>query len=106
VLAASDNPPAALWLSSNNRAPMSYGAVERAIKATTLSTVGVEVCPHLFRTSGASSAATHANDNPHLGSALLHHTHPGVTNANYNRATSMSAADRLQQIVRQYAIHD
>jgi integrase len=102
VLAASDNPPAALWLSSNNRAPMSYGAVERAIKATTLSTVGVDVCPHLFRTSGGSTAATHGGDNPYLASALLHHTHPGVTNAHYNRASSLSATESLRQIIRQY----
>ena len=101
VLAQTDDPPSALWLSSNDGAPMSYTAVENVIKATTLSTVGVDVSPHLFRTSGASSAATHCGDNPHLASALLHHTHPGVTNAHYNRATSLSAAERLRQIVRQ-----
>jgi hypothetical protein len=81
---------------------MSYSGVELTIKATTLSTVGVDVSPHLFRTPGASSAATHGGDNPHLASALLHHTHPGVTNAHYNRAPSLSAADTLRKIMRQY----
>ena len=81
---------------------MSYAGVERVITATTLLTVGIDVSPHLFRASGASTAATHGGPNPHLASALLHHTHPTVTNAHYNRATSLSAADRLREIVRQY----
>jgi integrase len=81
---------------------MSYVQVGIVIKATTLATVGVDMSPHLFRTSAASTAATRGGENPYLASALLHHTHPSVTNAHYNRATSLSAADRLRQIVRQY----
>jgi site-specific recombinase XerD len=96
VLARSDNPVSALWLSSNDGAPMSYAGVERAIKATTLSTVGIAVSPHLFRASGASTAATHGGPNPQLASALLHHADVSVTNAHYNRATSLTAADRLR----------
>ena len=69
---------------------------------TTLATVGVEMSPHLFRTSGASTAATHAGEDPYLASALLHHTDPAVTNAHYNRATSLSAAESLRQIIRRY----
>jgi hypothetical protein len=67
---------------------------------TTLSTVGVAVSPHLFRTAAASSAAIYAGNNPHLGSAVLHHTDPRVTNNHYNRATSLRAAERFRQIVR------
>jgi integrase len=102
VLARTHTPVPGLWLSSNDGAPMSYAGVERVIKATTLSTVGIDVSPHLFRVSGASTVATRGDHNPHLASALLHHTHPSVTNAHYNRATSLSAADSLRQIVRQY----
>jgi integrase len=102
VLARTDNPSSALWLSSNDGAPMSYAAVESVIKTTTLSTVGIDVSPHLFRAAGASTVATRSSGNPHLASALLHHTHPSVTNAHYNRATSLSAAESLRQIVRQY----
>jgi hypothetical protein len=69
---------------------------------TTLSTVGVSVSPHLFRTSGASTAAAYGGGNPYLASALLHHTDPSVTNAHYNRATSLSAAESFRQLVRQY----
>jgi integrase len=102
VLARTDNPPSALWLSSTDGRPMSYVQVGVVIKATTLATVGVDVSPHLFRTSAASTAATHGGRNPHLASALLHHTHPNVTNEHYNRATSLSAAENFRQIVRQY----
>lgn len=102
VLARTKNPPSALWLSSRRGWPMSANSVSYVISATTLATVGVNVCPHLFRTSAASTAATRGGDNPHLGSALLHHTHPSVTNDHYNRATSLSAAESLRQIVRQY----
>jgi integrase len=104
VLARTDDPISALWLSSNDGAPMSYAGVEGLIKTTTLSTVGVNVSPHLFRASGASTAATRAGDNPHLASALLHHTDVSVTNAHYNRATSLTAADKLREIVRQGAV--
>jgi integrase len=102
VLARTDSPPPALWLSSNDGAPISDKQVAIVIRRTTLATVGVEVSPHLFRTSGASTAATRGGENPYLASALLHHTHPSVTNAHYNRATSLSAAESLRQIVRQY----
>ena len=102
VLARSDNAPSALWLSANDGTPITDKQVAYVIRMTTLSTVGKEVSPHLFRASGASTAAIHGSDNPHLASALLHHTHPNVTNAHYNRATSSSAAENFRQIVRQY----
>ena len=101
ALARTNNSPSAPWLSSKNGAPMSY-VVGRVIKMTTRATVGVAMSPHLFRTSVASTAATLCGENPHLGSALLHHTHPGVTNAHYNRATSFTAAERFREIVRGY----
>ena len=100
VLARSDNATSALWLSANDGAPLTAKEVARVISKTTLSTVGVKVSPHLFRTSAASSAATHGSENPYLASALLHHTHPSVTNAHYNRATSLSAGENFRQIVR------
>jgi integrase len=102
VFARTGNCSSALWLSSPDGAPLSYVRVGSAIRMTTLETVGIEVSPHLFRTCGVSGAATYCSDNPYLGSALLHHTDPRVTNANYNRATSLTAAESLRQIVRAY----
>jgi integrase len=98
VLARSDNPSKLLWLSQNDGSPLS--GIRAVISGTTLATVGVPVSPHLFRTAGASSAAIHAGDHPHLGAALLDHTDPRVTNAHYNRAGSFSAGERLRQVLR------
>jgi integrase len=104
LLAGADQPAcAALWLSSNDGNPMTYDGIARAITETTRSTVGVAVSPHLFRTSIASSAAIHGGANPHLASAVLHHTHPSVTEAHYNRASSLSAAQSYREIIQGYA---
>jgi site-specific recombinase XerD len=102
VLARTDKSSSALWLSSRNGPPMSYNRVRHMISMTTLATVGVDVSPHLFRTCGASTAAIHGGENPYLASALLHHTHPSVTESHYNRATSLTAAERFRAVVRQY----
>jgi integrase len=102
LLAAVDQPTAALWLSSNDGNPMTYDGVARAVTETTRSTVGAAVSPHLFRTAIASSAAIHGGANPHLASALLHHTDSGVTEAHYNRASSLSAAESLRIITQGY----
>jgi len=102
VLARSDNGHSALWLSANDGTPITANHVTDLINQVTLSTVGVAVSPHLFRTSGASTVATCIGENPHLASALLHHTHPNVTNAHYNRARSFTAGEHFRQIVRQY----
>jgi integrase len=81
---------------------MSYAGVERVLTETTRSTVGVAVSPHLFRTAIASSAAIHGGANPHLASALLHHTDAHVTEAHYNRASSISAGEGLRSIIQGY----
>jgi integrase len=102
VLARSAGGSTALWLSANDGAPITPKQLARLIRKTTFSTVGVAVSPHLFRTSGVSAAASYGGDNPHLASALLHHTHPSLTNEHYNRATCLTAAEHFRQIVRQY----
>jgi integrase len=102
VLAGTSHARSALWLSSADGTPTKYAQVQRLIKMTTLATVGIAMSPHLFRTSAASTAAANGGDNPYLASALLHHTHPNITNADYNRATTLSAAVSFRQIVRQY----
>jgi integrase len=90
----------ALWLSSNDGRSMGYGGVERAIKSTTLSTLGVALSPHLFRTAAASTAAMHCGANLNLGAAVLHHTGRTITNECYNRASSASAARSFRHVIR------
>ena len=82
--------------------PITANHVTDLINAATLSTVGVAVSPHLFRTAVASTAAVYGGENPHLGSALLHHTDPNLINEHYNRASCLTAAENFRQIVRQY----
>jgi site-specific recombinase XerD len=100
VLARGDKSKAALWLSSNDGNAMTYLAVERVISTTTMATVGVDLSPHLFRTAGASSCAVWAGNQPHLASALLHHTDPATTNEHYNRASSLSATRKFAAFIR------
>jgi site-specific recombinase XerD len=100
VLAQSHRASSILWLSSREGTPLSDKGMAQVIRQSTHSTVGVAMGPHLFRTSAASSAAVLGRENPNLASALLHHTHPSVTNAHYNRATSLSAGESLRRPMR------
>jgi hypothetical protein len=64
-------------------------------------TLGVAVNPHRFRKADATSAALYAPQSPHLGSALLHHSDPKVTQEHYNRASSLSVAHDFAKLVRE-----
>jgi site-specific recombinase XerD len=100
VLARSNDAPAALWLSSNDGNAMTYLAVERVISMTTKETVGVDISPHLFRAAGVTSCAVWAGDQPHLGSALLHHTDTAIAQEHYNHATSLSANQSFVALIK------
>jgi integrase len=102
ILARSNTPSTALWLSSTDGAPVTYGGVARTLSATTLATVGVDISPHLFRAAAATTAAVHGGSTPHLASAILHHTDNRVTNEHYNRATSLTAGQVYSGILDQY----
>jgi len=106
VLARTDDGPSLLWLSSHDGQAMTYLGVEKVISETTLATVGIDVSPHLFRTSGVSTSAVYAGSSPHLGSALLHHTDPAVTERHYNHATNLSAAQSYAALIRTLRKHN
>jgi site-specific recombinase XerD len=91
----------ALWLGIDGTAMAEY-SIREVITETTRSTLGVAISPHLFRTSASTTAAIHAGDKPHLGSAILHHSHPTVTLENYNRASSISAGRAYREIIQQF----
>jgi site-specific recombinase XerD len=93
----------ALWIGMNGQA-MAQCSVGEVITETTRSTLGVAVNPHLFRTAGATTTAVHAGDKPHLGSALLHHRHPTVTQENYNRASSISAGRAYRDVIQRFRL--
>jgi site-specific recombinase XerD len=97
ILARGGDDTNALWLAINGEA-MAQCSVAEVIAETTRSTIGVAISPHLFRTAAATTAAIHAGDKPHLGTALLHHSHPVVTLENYNRASSISAGRAYREV--------
>jgi integrase len=102
TLARTEKVSNALWLTSDYGKPMTYASVGETVVETTRSTIGVRLNPHLFRTSAVSTAALYGGSTPHLGSALLHHTDPSVTEAHYNRATGMSAAQAYASVTQRY----
>jgi integrase len=100
-LARGKDPPSALWLTMDGK-PMAEYSVREVITETTLSTLGVPINPHMFRAAGVTTAAIYAGDRPHLGSAILHHTHPVVTQENYNRASCVTASKAYGSLTRQF----
>jgi site-specific recombinase XerD len=101
ILARGNTSSNALWMAMNGK-PMSYASMGELITETTRMTVGVKVNPHLFRTAGVTTLATRAGDNPHAGSALLHHRPGPVTQQNYNRASCITACKSYAQITKRY----
>jgi integrase len=100
VLIGSRPPTNALWISSTKGRRLTTKNLATLISKVTLETLGVDVSPHLFRTAAASTAAAYGGNTPHLASAVLNHTDPQVTEANYNRASSASAAKIYAEITR------
>jgi integrase len=102
ALASQEDRSGALWLSSRAGRPMTCATVQHAVIATTDATLGVAVSPHMFRTSAATSAATHAGTTPHLASALLHHRDVRVTEKHYNRASILNASKAYLEVIETY----
>ena len=87
----------ALWLGIDGTAMAEY-SIREVITETTRSVLDVAISPHLFRTAATTTAAVHAGEKPHLGSAILHHSHPTVTLESYNRASGISAGRAYREV--------
>ncbi len=87
-------------MSRESGARLTYSGVGLAILETTRETLGIPVNPHAFRMAAATTAAYRARGEPHLGSALLQHTDPRVTEEHYTRASSIDAVLSFGEIVR------
>jgi integrase len=101
ILARGNSGSNALWIVMDGK-PMSYASVGETITETSRMTVGVNVNPHLFRTAGATTLATHVGNKPHASGALLHHRPGPVTQENYNRASCVSAGKSLAAVNQGY----
>lgn len=107
LLDQSQPPTSALWISSVTRAPMKKPNVGVLIAQITRETLGIQVSPHLFRTSGATTAAESFAEFPHLATALLGHKNPRDTEEHYNRASCLNAASKYADIIaRRYNSRD
>jgi integrase len=102
ILARACGQSSGLWLSSRDGKAMSYSAVENTICQTTRLTVGIDISPHLFRTSIASTAAILGGEHLELGSALLHHADSRIRDKYYNRASSLTAGQEYLKVVSPY----
>jgi integrase len=101
ILARGKDVGPALWLAETGE-PMAERSAREAIIETARLTLGVPINPHMFRAAGVTTAAIHAGHKPHLGSAILHHRHPVVTQENYNRASGISASKAYGSLTRQF----
>ncbi len=91
----------ALWLAETGEA-IKESYIGDLITETALLSLGVPISPHMFRTAAVTTAAIHAGDMPHLGSAVLHHTHGPVALENYNRASCVSAGRALRDVIERF----
>jgi site-specific recombinase XerD len=106
VLMKSGKSTNALWISSRTGLQFTTKNLGTLISKITLQTVGVDVSPHLFRTSAATTAAIYGADTPHLASGVLGHKDPRVTEKHYILATSIQAAEVYGKMIRQIRAAD
>jgi integrase len=99
LLKQSEPPTDAFWISSHTGLALGGDDIGPLITQLTKQTVGIGISPHLFRTSGATTAAEAKSDMPHLASALLNHKHARVTEEHYNRASSLRAASQYAEVI-------
>lgn len=102
VLFGSMPPNDFLWISSRTGKPMTKKNLGSLISKITLEILGVDVSPHLFRTAAATTAAAYGSSTPHLASGVLGHTDSRITEEHYNRATSVTAAEIYETLIREY----
>ena len=89
----------AFWISSTTGTQFTIKNMGTLISKITAQTLGVDVSPHLFRMSAATTAAVYGTSTPHLASGVLGHRDERITEEHYNRARSLHAAAILADII-------
>ena len=79
---------------------MTYAGVAAVISHVTLSTVGIDISSHMFRTAAATSASLYDGVNLRLGSAVLNHRDQHTTEQHYRIASSHQAGNTLRSAIR------
>ena len=88
-----------LWV-SNQATPMTPHSITLRIKSITERLIGVDVSPHLFRDSLATTLAIEDPDHVRAASVLLGHTTTRTTERHYNRAQAIDAARPYQAMMQ------
>jgi integrase len=87
------------WISSTRHTQFTTKNMGTLISKITKQTLGVDVSPHLFRTSATTTAAAYCTSLPYLATALMGHRDKRITEEHYNRARSLHAAAILADII-------
>ena len=102
ILMRSSGQEDSLWISSRTGKRFTYKNLGTLISKITLRTLGVDVSPHLFRTSAASTAALRMPEFPYLASALLGHADPPAADKHYKLATSLHVGGIYADLIGEY----
>ncbi|MGE0039168.1 MAG: site-specific integrase [Xanthobacteraceae bacterium] len=100
VLLRKGVPTRALWIGRTGAA-MKYCSIQETITDTVYEATNVKVSPHLFRASGATTAAILAPEQPALGTALLNQRDPRTTELHYKRAKCIAASMVFSSMIDQ-----
>ena len=86
-----------LWISEAGR-PMTSSSIRVRIKEQTFKAFGVAITPHRFRDAGATTIAIELPAEIGMALPLLGNRDMNTIEAHYNMATTLEAAQRLEQI--------
>jgi site-specific recombinase XerD len=102
ILIGNKEDDGSFWISSTKGRRIMTKSMGSLISKITLQTVGVDVSPHLFRTSAASTAIAYGTKYPSLATGVLGQRDPRVTDEHYIVTTGMQAGDAYAEIIKGY----
>ena len=92
----SDSDEDHLWISEDGL-PMTFTGIRLRIKEQTFKAFGVAICPHRFRDAGATTIAIELPAEMGMALPLLNNRDEKTIEMHYNMATTLQAAQRLNE---------
>jgi integrase len=89
-----------LWLTETGGRPLSGDAIRKQIKCHTLAHLNVDMTPHLFRDAAAMTISEQAPAEMEVATVMLVHASGESTRPYREQASTIAAADRAQEIMR------
>ena len=90
-----------LWLGQSGR-PLSKDGLAGRLKSVTHTQLGVALGPHSFRHVAATSIAEYDPEHVGIIRDILGHATLEMANRHYNRASTISSCNRLQDVIGSY----